>query len=180
MGDRSMSAIFGKVKEIAEDQKEEKKSDKSKKSKRDKGDKVDQVIEETASTMSLKDVDDLKDRLVEKISGMKDLEEGLFWIGTLVGRAKLLWAMVKDKGFDVGAGSKLMVGAGLLYFILPADLLPDVIPGIGFLDDAMVLARIWSALQTEIERYSDYLQQNNRVMGDTEALAFADAPKGSQ
>lgn len=138
------------------------------------------MLEEKASRMTLDDVNGLKDRLTEKIKGMKDLEEGLFWVGTLIGRAKLLWSMIRDKGFDIANGTKLLVGAGLLYFVVPADMLPDVIPGIGYIDDAVVLSTLWSTVQSEIERYVAYLHSHRRPIGDIEAMAFADGPPSEQ
>ena len=171
MGERSMGALFGKIKDVAE---------KETKRKKFGSDEAGEVLEETAASMSIGDVDRLKERLTEKIRGMKDLEEGLFWVGTLVGRAKLLWAMIRDKGFDVAAGTKLLVGAGLLYFVVPTDLLPDVIPGIGFVDDGIVLSTLWSTVQSEIERYVAFLHMHNRVISDAEAMAFADGPPSEQ
>jgi uncharacterized membrane protein YkvA (DUF1232 family) len=41
----------------------------------------------------------------------------------------------------------------LLYFILPADLIPDFIPVIGYLDDLAVLTTIMNSLQKEISDY---------------------------
>ena len=41
---------------------------------------------------------------------------------------------------ETPARTKGLVFAGLAYFILPFDVIPDWIPGIGFTDDAAVLA----------------------------------------
>jgi len=49
--------------------------------------------------------------------------------------------------------SVAMIGGGLLYFILPADLIPDFIPVIGYLDDLAVLTTIMNSLQKEICDY---------------------------
>jgi uncharacterized membrane protein YkvA (DUF1232 family) len=46
-----------------------------------------------------------------------------------------------------------MIGGGLLYFILPADLVPDFIPVIGYLDDLAVLTTIMNSLKNEIKEY---------------------------
>ncbi len=46
-----------------------------------------------------------------------------------------------------------MIGGGLLYFILPADLIPDFIPVIGYLDDLAILTTIMNSLQKEISDY---------------------------
>jgi uncharacterized membrane protein YkvA (DUF1232 family) len=49
-----------------------------------------------------------------------------------------------------------MIGGGLLYFILPADLIPDIIPFIGYLDDLAVLTTIMNSLKGEINEYRNW------------------------
>jgi uncharacterized membrane protein YkvA (DUF1232 family) len=46
-----------------------------------------------------------------------------------------------------------MIGGGLLYFILPTDLIPDFIPVIGYLDDLAILTTIMNSLKKEIDEY---------------------------
>jgi uncharacterized membrane protein YkvA (DUF1232 family) len=49
-----------------------------------------------------------------------------------------------------------MASAALLYFINPFDAIPDVILGIGYLDDASVLAFVVGALKREIDRFAEW------------------------
>ena len=49
-----------------------------------------------------------------------------------------------------------MIGGGLLYFILPADLIPDFIPLVGYLDDLAVLTTIMNSLKGEITAYHSW------------------------
>lgn len=51
---------------------------------------------------------------------------------------------------------KAIVLGGLGYFIFPADLIPDVIVGLGFTDDATVLFAIYNSLK-------DYLDEETEV-----------------
>ena len=41
---------------------------------------------------------------------------------------------------------------GLAYFVLPVDAIPDVFAGIGFTDDAAVIAALIATLGTHIKR----------------------------
>ena len=50
---------------------------------------------------------------------------------------------------------KAIVFGGLGYFILPADLIPDAIPALGFTDDAAVLFAIYSAIKSELNEESE-------------------------
>jgi uncharacterized membrane protein YkvA (DUF1232 family) len=49
-----------------------------------------------------------------------------------------------------------MIGGGLLYFILPVDLIPDFIPIVGYLDDLAVLTTIMNSLKGEINAYRNW------------------------
>jgi uncharacterized membrane protein YkvA (DUF1232 family) len=51
--------------------------------------------------------------------------------------AKLFSRLIKDP--RVSASPKLIVAAILAYVILPTDLLPDFLPGVGQLDDLVVI-----------------------------------------
>ena len=49
-----------------------------------------------------------------------------------------------------------IIGGGLLYFLIPLDLLPDYLPVVGFLDDLAVLTTIASSVQEEIQKYRNW------------------------
>lgn len=49
---------------------------------------------------------------------------------------RLFWRLFKDS--RVGFGPKLIVLALVAYFVLPVDLLPDFIPGLGHFDDLLL------------------------------------------
>ena len=49
-----------------------------------------------------------------------------------------------------------VIGAGLLYFVIPLDLIPDYIPIAGLLDDYAVLSAIINSLQTELTEYCEW------------------------
>lgn len=51
-----------------------------------------------------------------------------------------------------------ILGAGLLYFIIPTDFVPDIIPLVGFVDDLAVLSTVISVLQGELFEYRRWKQ----------------------
>jgi DnaJ-class molecular chaperone len=51
-----------------------------------------------------------------------------------------------------------IIGGGLLYFIIPSDLIPDFIPFLGFIDDIAVLTMIINSLQGELIKYRNWKQ----------------------
>jgi uncharacterized membrane protein YkvA (DUF1232 family) len=50
----------------------------------------------------------------------------------------------------------------LAYFAEPEDLIPDNIPGLGFLDDAIMIELVMRELKHEIEAYEDFCDYRER------------------
>ena len=77
-----------------------------------------------------------------------------------------LYALFKDsvKGnYKLHPASVAMIGGGLLYFILPADLIPDFIPIVGYLDDLAVLTTIMNSLKGEINAYHSWKETGDKA-----------------
>jgi len=55
-----------------------------------------------------------------------------------------------------------LIGGGLLYFIIPLDLIPDYIPIAGLLDDYVVLSAIINSLHKELADYRDWKDEPGR------------------
>lgn len=62
--------------------------------------------------------------------------------------ALLLYYTVFDDKVDIA--SKAMIYGALGYFILPADIIPDLLPGMGFTDDIAVLSGVLTSIKTSI------------------------------
>jgi len=75
---------------------------------------------------------------------------------TVFENVRELYALFKDAvrgDFELPQSSVAIIGGGLLYFIMPMDLIPDFIPVVGYLDDLAVLTTIMTTLKDEIEVY---------------------------
>jgi uncharacterized membrane protein YkvA (DUF1232 family) len=123
-----------------------------------------QKLSRDAAGVSERDIRALRTSVPEKLKTVdtKQLRKELEWVGELVGRVRTLWDMLFDKEFVIDWKSKALVGASLLYFVLPTDLTPDFIPGIGYIDDALVLATVWKLIQEKIDEYIDFKQRPSR------------------
>ena len=75
-----------------------------------------------------------------------------------VAHVKLGFQLVKDYARgnyrSIPWWSVASVAAGLSYVLLPTDLIPDFIPGIGFLDDAAVLAAVMAGIREDLKKYA--------------------------
>jgi uncharacterized membrane protein YkvA (DUF1232 family) len=47
----------------------------------------------------------------------------------------------------------LLITGAALYFVSPIDLIPDLIPGVGFADDFAILLAIYKSLHDEVEKF---------------------------
>ncbi len=66
------------------------------------------------------------------------------------GQALSVWFAARDPETPAAAKG-LMLGA-LAYFVLPIDAIPDIFAGIGFTDDAAVIAALIATLGANIKR----------------------------
>ena len=83
----------------------------------------------------------------------------------VVDNVRELYGLFKDsvKGnYKLHPANVAMIGGGLLYFILPADLIPDFLPLFGYLDDLAVLTTIMNSLKGEINQYRDWKKIGSR------------------
>ncbi|HRH20666.1 MAG TPA: YkvA family protein [Brevundimonas sp.] len=60
-----------------------------------------------------------------------------------------VWYCARDPATPTAA--KGMMLAALAYFVLPTDAIPDVLAGVGFTDDAAVIAGIMALLQANLK-----------------------------
>jgi len=66
--------------------------------------------------------------------------------------------MVEDKAWNLPPRERLRVISALAYYVLAEDLIPDHIPGLGFLDDAIMIELVVRELKYELEAYLDFCQ----------------------
>lgn len=71
-------------------------------------------------------------------------------------RIRTLTDMVRDTEWKLPEADKGRVLNALAYFSEPEDLIPDSVPGLGFLDDAIMVELVVRELRHEIEAYQDF------------------------
>lgn len=72
-------------------------------------------------------------------------------IAALFSRIKGIIPMLKDK--EVAWWKKAILIAGVIYLILPVDLIPPLVPVFGWLDDFLIWIAILYFMGKELDRY---------------------------
>ena len=78
------------------------------------------------------------------------------FIGTRLTKLQVVIDMVADEEWQLSEEERTRVLGALIYFCDPEDLIPDHIPGLGFLDDAIYVELVIRELHAEIESYEEF------------------------
>jgi uncharacterized membrane protein YkvA (DUF1232 family) len=79
---------------------------------------------------------------------------GVGWLDGMIEQVKLLYKMLFDRELALTWETKASIIAALDYFISPDDAVPDAIPVVGWIDDALVVMFAIHSVRAEILRYA--------------------------
>ncbi len=92
-----------------------------------------------------------------------DIEDKLPKLRQWMEHGRLMLAMVKD--YATGRYREVPYWAisattlALLYVLNPVDVIPDILPGIGYLDDATVVAFCLKLMERELDKYKQWRER---------------------
>ncbi|AUC78146.1 hypothetical protein CW736_01410 [Nonlabens sp. MB-3u-79] len=110
---------------------------------------------------TLADVDDA----IEKEESISSKIAHSGFLKKYVKLAQIMFMMIKD--FRKGVYNKIpwftiaAITTALLYVFMPIDLIPDFIPGLGFIDDLTVLTFVTGWIETDLHKYLDWKLKEN-------------------
>lgn len=78
-------------------------------------------------------------------------------------KLRLMIKMLSDIEWRLPHQEATRVLNALAYFAEPEDLIPDHIPGLGFLDDAIMIELVVRELKHEIEAYQDFCDYRDKL-----------------
>jgi len=87
-------------------------------------------------------------------------------VGRFFGKIKLFIEMVKEyfqgNYREIPVKTIILITAALIYFVSPADAIPDFIIGIGFVDDGAVIAYVFNSLTEDIESFKSWKEEKDK------------------
>lgn len=127
-------------------------------------DKIVQQIEdnEPKAEMLLKDtqkMDRFLERLEIKLSHIPMAGKYLSDVPVLISLVK---AYVQKAYVEIPIGSIIAITGALIYFLNPFDLVPDVIPVFGIMDDAAVIAVAYKLVRHDVLDYKAWRDANKK------------------
>ena len=129
-----------------------------------------QRAEQRASGKSAEDILALAEQTFASSQGAKMPD----FVRSRIASVENLIAMARDEGWALSDDDRSRVVGALTYFADPEDLIPDNIPVLGFLDDAIMIDVVDRVLRPEIEAYADFCayreQEAHRRGADAGAL----------
>lgn len=90
---------------------------------------------------------------------------------------RMLMAYLKGDYREIPWRSLSLITAAVVYFVMPMDLLPDVLPLLGFMDDVALLTWTLSQIKSDIDRFLCWEREQlppAQIAGNVEAEQAAE------
>jgi len=133
-----------------------------------------QRVRENAKGISQQQIIDSAKQLLAQV----DQSDATDFIRDRMSQLETLIAMLVDEGWGLIEDDRERVLAALSYFDEPEDLIPDDVPGFGFLDDAIMIEIVCKELEHEVHAYREFVvfraTEASRRGDDTPALQKSD------
>lgn len=106
---------------------------------------------------------DAYERMTEHARPMAGVQEDL----RVLLRLMKAWALQNYE--RVPWSALLLITSAVVYFVMPVDLIPDVLAGIGFVDDVAVVSTAVRAVQSELDRFRQWEDRQAKLPPSSDA-----------
>ncbi len=114
----------------------------------------------------LKDPEKLErvlEQLERKLKKIPVLGEPLANVPMMI---SLVRSFAKKEYLTIPMGSLIAIIGALLYFLSPIDIIPDGIPGVGYIDDGVIVAGAIKLVHDDIVEYEAWQKKNGKRLLD--------------
>ncbi|UTV29031.1 YkvA family protein [Photobacterium atrarenae] len=122
--------------------------------------KADQTLRDSAGKVTERDLETVLDKEQEierKVRASGALREYLNAVVSMFALIKAYW---QGEYREIPWFTIAAIVAALLYVFNPMDLLPDVLPFVGLVDDAMVIATCLKLVKQDLSRFEEWQQSS--------------------
>jgi uncharacterized membrane protein YkvA (DUF1232 family) len=120
--------------------------------------KIYNELKKKSSEVTAKDVDKILKSEDNVKKRTEKLNKNVF--GKLINQLSLAYEMVKDykakRYVEIPWRTIALLIGAILYVVNPFDIVPDILPVIGFTDDAVAVAAIFRSVQGDLLRYCEW------------------------
>lgn len=149
---------------------------KNSEAKNDSDNLVDEIDEERASEFYKKSSAEAEDilknedkmerflqKLEQKLKTVPVAGNALAYVPLMM---SLVRSYVKKEYTEPPITTMISIVVALIYFLSPIDLIPDTIPGAGYIDDAVVVSGCLALVRTDLEDYRIWRKENGLELDD--------------
>jgi len=116
--------------------------------------------EEAKATINDEDkFERLVQRLENKLKLIPHIGEYISDIACMV---SLVRSYIKKEYTDIPIGTIISIVSTLIYIVSPIDLIPDPIPGVGYIDDIILLGWVLKSIRSDVEEYKKWRIDNGK------------------
>lgn len=129
-------------------------------------------MENTCESLSIEAEELLKDKdklekmlqkLERKLKTVPVVGSSLSYVPLMI---SLVRAYIKKEYEEIPVASIVSIIVALIYVVSPIDIIPDAIPGVGYLDDGVIVAGCLALVKTDIIDYKVWREKNGFVFKD--------------
>lgn len=76
----------------------------------------------------------------------------------------LIRSYITKEYTDIPIGSVIAIVSAVAYVVSPIDIIPDIIPGAGYLDDAAVVAACIALVKSDVDEYIKWREETGKTI----------------
>ena len=114
----------------------------------------------------LKDPDKMEvflQKLENKLKTIPIAGNSLAYVPMMISMVRMY---MKKEYTDIPVASIISIVVALICVFNPFDLIPDALPGVGYIDDAIIVSACIGLIRTDLEDYKTWREKNGYVMED--------------
>jgi len=119
------------------------------------------------------------------IAGARNLVTGVAeadppeFVRERIAKLQTLIDMLRDREWRLEGADRNRILDALAYFVDPDDIIPDRVPGLGYLDDAIMVELVVKELTHEIQAYEDFCAFRDEHQDDDDVDKYLETRRGT-